>query len=220
MNNKEIVSKITSILKINNRDERLSHRFILKLLKDTAKQLISQKLLDRTIFSELNLYTEIHCFDFTSQDVVKCPMVEFRRCDVLMKSKKPLPELVFSRLGASIKEIVSLDGDFRFTFVDKAQYQRNKKRQTKLNSEVYIYLGTDNHLYIPDKEIYSLDLTVLTMNPEEVPSCSENLCKNFWYENFVCPDKLIDVVLAQTLQTLGVTRSIREDQNPDGLTGN
>lgn len=223
MKNSEIVSKITNALKNNNRDDRISRRFILNLLKISAQQLISNKLLDRTISSEMNLYTDIHCYDFEKQDIVNCPMIEFRKCDILMKSKNPLPKLVFSRLGASIKEVVSLDGNFRFTFIDKSQYQRNKKRQTKLKGEVYIYLGSDNHLYIPDNEIQSVDLTVLTMYPEDVSecsSCAEDLCLNNWNNLFICPDKLLDVVLNQTLQILGVSRQIIEDKNPNNVEGN
>jgi hypothetical protein len=220
MKNSEIVSKITNTLKLNNRDNRLSRRYVLRLLRDSAQQLISTKLLDRTIFSELNLYTEINCFEFKKVDAIKCPMIEFRKCEVLMKSKNPLPRLVFSRLGASIKEIVSLDGNYKFTFIDKAQYQRNKKRQVKLKNETYIYLGADNHLYIPDEEIYSVDLTVLTVEPESVVSCIKDECKNNWKAEFICPDKLIDVVLSQTLQVLGMSKQVREDSNPDNIEGN
>lgn len=223
MDNRSIVSKVINTLKLNNRDERISRRYILNLLKISSQQLISQKLMDRTIFSEMNLYTEISCYEFEKQDVVKCPIIEFRRCNVLMKSVKPLPKLVFSRLGASIKEITSLDGNFRFTFVDKAQYQRNKKRQTTLKNEIYIYLGADNHLYIPDREIYTLDLTILTMYPEdasECSSCDTDECIDKWASEFICPQKLLDVVLSQTLQVLGMSKGIREDSNPDGISGN
>lgn len=222
MDNKTIVSKITNTLKMNNRDERISRRYILSLLKQTAQQLISGKLMDRTLSSELNLYTDIHCYDFERQTTVDCPLIEFRRCDVLMKSIKPLPKLIFSRLGASIKEVTSLDGNFRFTFVDKAQYQRNKKRQVSLKNEVYIYLGSDNHLYIPDREIYSVDLSILTMYPEDAPECSsceKDDCVDKMDAEFKCPDKLLDVVLAQTLQVLGMSKNIRQDENPDNVIG-
>lgn len=215
MNKLEAVSKLANILKTNNRDEQLPRRFILKVLVDTSKQLISQKLLDRTIMSELNLYTEINCFEFEKINAKDCPLIEFRLCKTLMKSKKPLPELVFSRLGSSVKEIYSLDGDYQFTFVDLKQYNRNKKRQHSLTDEVYVYLGIDNHLYIPDHEIKVVDLSVLTLKPEEVQSCKKQECKSYWEYDFISPDKLIDVIFDKALQTLGVTRQITSDQNPN-----
>ncbi len=140
----------------------------------------------------------------------------------MLKSKCKLPKLVFSRLGASVKEIVSLDGNYRFVFLDKGQYQRNKKRRYSIEDEVYIYLDADNHLYIPDHEIYTVDLTILTPNPEEADecmACKKDECKNNWDAEFVCPDKLVDVVFNQVLQILGMSKQIRQDENPNNVSG-
>ncbi len=222
MTNLQAVSKIINALKLNNRDEHVSKRFILQLLRDTSSFLMSQKMGERSLVSENNLYTIIPCFEFERVDAVRCPNIEFRRCKTLMKSKKPLPKLIFSRLGASVKEIVSLDGDYRFVFLEKGQYQRNNRRQNSIDDEVYIYIDSDMHLYIPDRDIYTVDITVLTPNPEEVKdcsSCSDDTCKNNWDEQFVCPDKLESSVFSQTLQTLGVGRGIRSDENPNNVAG-
>lgn len=217
MTNLEFVSQITGILKSNNRDNRIPKRLILKVAQDASTFLVAQKLLDRTISNETNLYTTIPCFEFEKVESKNCPSIEFRLCNTLMKSIKPLPKLIFSRLGASIKDVVSLDGDFTFSFVDEAQYRRNKKRPQQLKNQVFIYLGTDNHLYIPDREIYSLDLTVLTLdraNVEDCSSCMEkNDCKSLWTETFVCPDKLIETVKDMTLQKISTTRQIQSDPN-------
>jgi hypothetical protein len=178
--------------------------------------------MDRTISSETNLFTKIECFEFEKVETKNCPSIEFRLCKTLMKSKNPLPKLVFSRLGASIKDIVALDGDFTFTFVDEAQYRRNKKRQNQLKNQVFIYLGSDNHLYIPDREILSVDLIVLTLdtiNSEKYSSCAEQTCKSKWDYTFIVPDKLIETVKDLTLQRLGFTRQIQEDQNPNNIEG-
>lgn len=218
MINREIVDKIINALKYNNKDEAISRRFVLKVLRDSAKWLISQKLLDRTIFKELNLYSDIPCFEFEKEDVVKCPIIEFRSCKTLMKSKKPLPELIFSRFGASIRNVMSIDGENEFVFISSEQYRRNKKRSVK-RDEYYIYLGADNHLYIPDHEILTVDLTVMTLKTDEVDDCSSckaNSCKNNWDKTFIIPDKLVDPLYKDALQTLGLNRQIIDDQNPNG----
>ena len=140
-----------------------------------------------------------------------------------MKSVCPLPKLVFSRLGASIKEIVSLDGNYRFVYLDKGQYQRNKNRKYSLKDEVYIYLDSDNHLYIPDNEILTVDLTILTLHPEDIKKCSscgeEKDCSSQWDETFICPDKLVEPITDMVLQKLGINRQIREDENPNSEQG-
>lgn len=223
MTNLEFVSQISGILKSNNKDNRIPKRLILKVGQDAATFLIAQKLMDRTISSETNLYTTIPCFEFEQINSKNCPSIEFRLCKTLMKSKEPLPKLVFSRLGASVRDIVSLDGDFTFTFVDETQYRRNKKRQQQLKNQVFVYLGTDNHLYIPDREILSLDLTVLTpdtIEAERVSQCNEKSCRSYWDYEFIVPSKLVESVKDITIQRLQITRTLQEDSNPDSKEGN
>ena len=175
------------------------------------------------MISETSLYTYVPCFEFEKIDVKDCPSLEFRYCKTLMKSKKPLPKLIFSRLGSSIRDIVSLDGDFLFTLVDETQYRRNKKRQYKIKNEVYLYLGADNYLYIPDHEIHSVDLTIFTMdleNVDDISSCKEkDKCKDNWSLEFICPSKLIETTKEMALQKLGITRQLRNDENLNGQEG-
>ena len=224
MTNIEFVSQVTGLLKSNNKDNRLPKRLILKTGQDATSFLVAQKLMDRTISSETNLYTTIPCFEFEQIDSKRCPSIEFRMCKTLMRSINPLPKLVFSRLGASIKEIVALDGDFVFTFVDESQYRRNKKRQHQLKNNIFVYLGTDNHLYIPDREIFSVDVTTLTLDSvaaEKASSCIESDCtKSFWQYEFIVPDKLLESVKNMTLQQLSMTRTLQSDENPNGIEGN
>lgn len=224
MTNNEIVSEFSNIFRLNNKDNRIPRRFILKVLQDAASFLVSQKWAERSLLQDLNIFTDIPCFEFKKINTVDCPSIEFRRCDILMKSNKPLPKLLFSKLGGSIRDIVSLDGDYRFNFVDETQYRRTKKRKYQVKNEVYLYLGSDNHLYIPDREIYSLDLTVLTLDKdtaEECSSCTDNKeCKESkWSNNFICPDKLLEGVKDIALQRLGITKQIIPDQNPNDQEG-
>ena len=224
MTNNEIVSEFTNIFRLNNKDNRLPRRFILKLLQDSATFLISQKWGERSLLQDMNIFTAIPCFEFEKINVKDCPSIEFRLCNVLMKSKKPLPKLMFSKLGGSIRDIVSLDGNYRFVFVDETQYRRNKNRKYKVKNEVSVYLGSDNHLYIPDDEIYSVDLTVLTGDVEgakEASGCGNNeKCKESrWLEPFICADKLLESVKDITAQRLGIARQIIPDQNPNSQEG-
>ena len=106
--------------------------------------------------------------------------------------------------------------------VSVALNQRNKNRRYSIEDEVYIYLDADNYLYIPDHEIYTVDLTLLTPNPEqadECSSCKKDNCKNYWNSEFIVPNKLVDTVLNQVLQILGMSRQIRADENPNGQAG-
>lgn len=224
MTNNEIVSEFTNMFRLNNKDNRIPKRFILKTLQDSTAFLVSQKWAERSLLQDMNIFTTINCFEFEKINVKNCPSIEFRLCNTLMKSKKPLPKLLFSKLGGSIRDIVSLDGNYRFNFVDETQYRRNKNRKYKIKNEVYLYIGSDNHLYIPDEEIYSLDLTVLTLDKngaEDASGCSDedSDCKNKWNTEFIVPDKLLEAVKSLALEKLGVNRQIIQDLNPNGIEG-
>lgn len=221
MKYKEITSEMVNMLRLTNKDNALPRRYIMSLLKDSAAFLISQKWSERGLLGEISLYTEIPCFEFEKVNTKDCPSIEFRLCNTLMKSKKKLPKLIFSRSGAAIKDVISLDGNYEFKMVDENTYRRDKKRKYKLKNEVSLYLGSDYHLYVPDHEIMSLDLKVLTTERRDAENCSEcsenNQCESNWEQEFICPDKLLEAVKEMTLQKLGFTKQIREDINPNGV---
>ena len=93
-----------------------------------------------------------------------------------------------------------------------------------MNNEAYLYLGSDNHLYIPDEEIYSVDLSVLTIDRDgakEASGCNEvDNCKSKFLSDFICPDKLLPSVKDMTIQRLGLLKQVKEDSNPDSKEGN
>lgn len=222
MKNIEVVSQIIGTSKNLNKDEHISRRRVLSIAKTYAKTLISQKLLDRTLNKELNLRTPLKCVEFEIEDVVRCPIIEFRRCKTLMKSKKPIPEPIFSRLGTSIMNVESTDGSTTLTEIDKRKYQNNNNRRFKIEGEVYIYLGEDNHLYIPDHEIYSINLEVITMKNDEVDcsECKKEECKSGWEYTFTIPQKLEGTLIDMVRQHIFGAKQIYEDENPNGVKGN
>lgn len=218
MKNSELVDLIIVQFKLNNVDEVPPRRFILKSARAITTTLISQKLLERTLSREASLYTQINCVEFERSERIQCPIVDLRRCNTLMKSKKPLPKPVFSRLGASIKNIRSIDDSFSFTISYPEDIRRDKNRKFKYDGDIKIYLGTDGHLYIPDEEIYVLSLDVLTMFTDEC-DCDEN-CKSAWDYEFIVPDRFLMNVVDLTSQKLLTYRQVPEDQNPNNVAGN
>lgn len=222
MTNNEAVSKIINSFKLLNKDERISRRYVLRLLRDSAKNLISQKLLDRTISEEQNLYSKVDCFEFEKVEVVSCPIIEFRKCSVLMRSKKPLPELVFSRNGASIKEVVSVDDLTEIYLTTPDQYRRDRKRKYYHSTDTYLYIDTNNYAYIVDKEIYAVNITILTIKTDEIEeasACANNTnCKSGWGYEFIVPNKLQDTVFKEVIQILSNPYMARRaDQNPNNV---
>lgn len=220
MTNEQAVSKIAGSLRAINKDAKIARRLILQVLRENAKVMISHKLMERTLDEELNLYSYLPCLEFQKVDVIKCPIIEFRMCNTLMRSVKKIPSPIFSRLGASIKNVTSIDGSVKLTLVSASQYAINKKRQYQINGEHYIYYNSDGHLYIVDEEIRSINLDFITMHTELIDNCSgciDDNCKSGWKYDFICPDKLLNAVFDKTVQYLiGTYKQITPDENPNG----
>ena len=216
MNNLQITSIVLDTLKANSKDSRISRRLVLSTLESKAKFYISQKLNDKSLYREANIYKEIPCVKFKSIDIIKCPIVEFKTCKTLMRSVDKIPELIWSKYGHTLKEVTSIDGSYAFDPITATQYRKNKERTGKTNKK-YFYIK-DSYIYIPDYEFYTGNLYLISQDLyelEQISECSENKCDSVWDFEFVCPNKLEEVVIQETLKQLSLTKQIQEDTNPN-----
>jgi len=217
MNNLEVTSRILNTLKSLSKDNRTPRRYVLKVAQEKAKFLIGQKLGESSLYREQNLYSTLECMEMEKADLIKCPIIEFRSCKQLMRSKKQLPELIHSKYGASVKEVTSLDGEFLLLPITPYQYRLNKQRKDGLKGENFFYIK-DNYLYIPELEVKMVQVVLITQDLydlEECSECKDNSCKSVWDYEFICSDKLLEVVLQETLKEVSMTKQIQADQNPN-----
>ena len=220
MTNAGFVSRIVNDIKALNKDEHISRRYILNIGRSKATYLMSQKLSEISLFREDNLLSVVRCFELKKDDIVKCNIVEFKRCTNLMKSKKKLPKLLYSRFGNSIVSVLTLDGLIKYHPVTLNQYAIDRQRNfSKFVTKNYYYVQ-DGYLYLIDSEVEAVDVVLITLEKEKVEdisSCkSSDSCKSVWEHEFVCSDKLIEVVIQETLkEILSSNKQIMEDENPN-----
>jgi hypothetical protein len=217
MTNLEIVSRITNTINALTKDVRKSRRYILNVARSKASFLISQKLGERSLIKEDNIYTTINCFEMEKIDVVKCDIIEFRRCKAVMRSKKKLPKLINSRIGNSLKEVTSLDDEREFKATTPSQYRRDKNRGKSDYVEYYVKNG---YLYIVDAEIFAVNLYLITLETDKVDSassCSDKDCdcKSLWEYDFTVPDKLLDTVVTESVKEIILSIQNPTDENPN-----
>lgn len=211
MTNSEIVSRVQNTLNSVSKDNRIPPRYILQTLRDSATFFISQKMGDRTLYKDTNPYTTISCFEMESFDLIKCDIVEFRRCKSLMRSKHKLPKLIDGKYGHSIKEVTSIDDEFEFEPITLAQYRRNKDRQ---KGDIKYFYVKDDYLYLPDSEVESVNLYLITLHTEDIVTCEKDTsCTSLWDLEFNAPDKLIEPIIAQTVQMITMRKQIPRDEN-------
>ena len=72
MTNGEFVSRVINGLSFLNKDEHVSRRYILSVGQNKSKFYISQKLSDKSLFRESNLFNTIECFPLKEENTVKC----------------------------------------------------------------------------------------------------------------------------------------------------
>lgn len=216
MTNREIVSRIRNVFNSINKDARKSRRFILHVAREKAAFFIAQKLNDRSLFREDNLYDIIECFELEPIEVVKCDIIEFRRCKSIMKSKCKVPKLIFSRYGNSLKEVTAIDDETEFKPTTPAQYRRDKIRGF---SDYNYYYIKDEYLYLIDSEVERVNLYLITTETEKIDECSAckecSDCKSLWDYEFKVPNKLTEVVISETIKEISMTMQIPTDENPN-----
>ena len=220
MKNKEFVSRTVNGIKALTKDNHISKRYILNIGKAKAKFLMSQKLDELSLFKEDSIISTIKCFRLKPDNLISCDIVEFKRCKSLMKSTKKLPETIFGKTGAGIVSVTNIDGTAEYTYATPNAIINKAKRQygNKVNQKFY-YIR-DGYLYLPNAETELVNITIFALDTSEVEDVSEcstcEECNSKWDNEFVCPDRFIDLVLRETVQEIAsIYRTSIADENPN-----
>jgi hypothetical protein len=216
MTNQQFTSLIISTLKSTSKDSKIPRRLVLAVGESKVKTYISQKLTDRSLYRETNIQNVINCVEFIKIDIVDCPLIEFRLCNSIYRSKEKLPKIIWSKYGHTIKEIRSLDNQEVFTPTTISQYRKDKNRTHRVEKNQF-YLE-DDYIWVIDREFLMGNVVLITQDlyeVEQICQCSDKKCDSVWDFEFVCPDKLEEVVIQETLKQLSLTLQIKEDVNPN-----
>lgn len=218
MTKKEILDRIKTKLRQLSKDRWMSNRFILNILESKMTFLLSQKLRDRSLFREANLYSTINCLEFKKVDRVNCDIIEFRTCQSIMKSKKKLPKLIYSRFGDSIRMLTNLDYTIKLDKITPSDYIRSRKRKYNYNPPMFYERG--GYLYLVNTEMEAGFLELLTLDTKLAAEidceCELDECKSALDYPFIGSDKLTEVVIQQTVQEIAQTYlQIQPDEKPD-----
>jgi len=217
MTYREIASRIQNGLNTLVKDTFIPRRYILSVFKSKAEFFMAQKLYDKTLYRETSLFKWINCITMLDEDAVKCNNVEFRGCKELVKSKKKLPKLLWSRYGSSIFMVSNIDGSKEYTLISQKDYLNIVKRahSDKFLGN-YAILYPDNHLYIPDSTVRKVNVLMYTLDEtaDDASDCeySEN-CESYWDKEILISDKIREVVIQETIKEVSMRLQIPVDAN-------
>ncbi|MCB1711757.1 MAG: hypothetical protein KDH96_04535 [Candidatus Riesia sp.] len=213
--NKEIVSRVKNTLNLVNKDMDVNGRFILHTAQNISISYISKRLRSRSLYRQDNLFTTVPCVELIDIDVFSCDIVEFKSCKKLKRSKKKLPELIYSRYGSSLKEVTAIDGLYEFKPSTLSQYRRDSQR-AGFSDYKYFYVK-NGYLWIPDSEQELVELYLLTpdlYDLYEMSECQDD-CKSAWDYEFIVPSDLLEQVISETAQKISIRYQIPTDENPN-----
>jgi hypothetical protein len=213
MKNSELAARVVGDINALTKDQHVSRRQIMAIAQQKTGSYIAQRLADGTLYGDEDLFTRITCFEMEKVNTVACPFTELRNCRILMKSKKPLPKLIYSKTGASVRSVTTIDDQTIFypSNLNKASLQRNLPYGYITINSYYIL---DNYLYIPDVPVEAVNIVVLTQDQVDTDD-GDCQCKSYWDYNFVCPEKIRENVIQETTKEVMIRLGIVVDENPN-----
>lgn len=213
----DLISSVVNGFNSTKKDMRIPKRYILSVFKKNAEFIMSQKLRDRSLYREEDLFTWLNCIELKREDIVKCPIIEFKSCKDLMRTKKKLPKILSSIFGYAILLVTTIDGEKEYKIKTLSSYNTLKRRSNfnKFKGK-YAYLK-DGYLYIPDSDIEAINILILTLDEDsdEISECSDpNLkCTSIWDRDIKVADKILTPIIQQTVQEISIRFNIPVDEN-------
>jgi len=218
----KVVSDIINSINAVSKDTRVPRRLVLSKLKDRAKTYITQRLEDGKLNRQSSLFTEVPCVKFKKVDIINCKFIQFRSCVSLMKSVKPISDVIESRYGPQIY-LYNLDKTISIGRIDFQGISSELSREFG-SLDTKFTIAPDGYIYIlnpkdSDIELKGGHLIVLTQEVSKIKKlseCDDCECKSEWDYDFICPDLVLDNVKTTVINDiLGTTLRVNKDENPN-----
>ena len=220
MKNSEVISRVVNAVRGLTKDEHISKRYVLNVLQTKARIYMLTKMATNELLKVDGLVSTIKCLKLIPVTKFQCDIIEFKLCKDLMKSEKKLPEILGGKHGLLILSVSSVDGEHIFRYSSPYKYRNDKDRTYSKFIKDGIFYVEDGYLYIPDSEIEAVNVTIIGLSKSEIAAlsgCGEaDTCSDIYEEEFICPDKLIDFVIADAItEVMNSWKIINIDEQPN-----
>ena len=205
MSNREMVSRVRNLLRLNNVDAFISDRFILSILTPINIKLVTQQLQKRAYWNSPNLFTTIDCLEMETVPLYTC-------CDIqsdcqISKSVLTLPEIVDCFFGLVIRGVWSINGKVDFKELDSPNRLVNLMQIYPNKPFDKYYFIHENHLYVTSPDIKMVKLSaffkdIINLNKYDCSDKTENCPINPLDQDFNTLPKLEDDIASLTAQKL------------------
>ena len=215
----ELIYSVREAVKETIDDTEISDSYILYLYGIKRSKFIRQQINSFQRVIDITVQQTL-CIDTEVVDANECGV---ESCDVLVRSSKPLPDLIQLNDKSAIIKVGApnrISRPFNFVKREKAVYSKN----SPFPNSIYSFLHTDNHIYLTSSSeaVKLIDcITVIGVfeNPLDLREfndcCGCNKTDKCFTDDSEYPlqSHLIDVCREEVINDILRTKQIVEDKN-------
>jgi hypothetical protein len=206
VSNRQIISDIVGDLRALNLDDRVSKKYILSKLRSFAAILIKRDADTRRLLRISEIWTNVPCVELCEVPIVDCCDIDIPNCQTVMKSRKPLPDLLQTQ-NKELLQIFNPKWSREFKLITPQEYKNIIDREFHDPRLKYFWLD-NNYIIVPDALVTDVRVRGVFVSPADanklnscIPS-NEQECVSILDQPFVCPDYLVGPVKQETLKDL------------------
>lgn len=211
----EIISRLRNSIKEVTSDSKYTNRFLWNVFW-TKAQLLLQRESDRAkLYNQTDIWKTI-CVKMDKVSPLLCDCLQLPMDCVVYRSRFRLPKIIEGTFGKLYRFISSADLSKFIILVSPYQYQN---KQTKYSKEKYAFIH-DGYLWTPHTKWSHLIVSAIFGEEIEnefmcdCESTSDN-CGTLLHLGAGVPEWLIDPAIQMSLQELGASKQIRQDEHPN-----
>lgn len=208
---KEHISRVKSILRLNNMDSRVTDRTIYLLLKKYRPFVLERSP------SKMKRSTDLFQIisDVELEEVDKTDSCYISTDCKIKRTVREFDDIIQDRFGPIVKRIMALDEDTEINNTTNSSYKRKIKKSSFKYNKDYYYWFTNGRFYFPKLEWDFIKIEAIFEDDQPINSCDENSddkrCKPKYESNFSFPQDLEAVLEDFVIKDLSVTLQIPED---------
>jgi len=217
MTRQEVISRLRNSIKEVNADTKYTNRYLWNVFWTNSQILLKQESDRARIYNQSEIFETI-CIKMDKVSPLLCDCLALPMDCVIYRSRFKLPKIVEGAYGLIYRFISSADLSNKLVLVTPYQYDLKK---SKYNKEHYVFIH-NGYLWAPNTKWSNLIISAIFN--EEISNqfkcdCDEettsSICGSLLYTGSPTPEYLIQPAIQMSLQELGMSKGIPQDENPN-----
>lgn len=184
----------------------LSRRHVYSIAKDIMRNFFQQSLSNGRLYRDVSSHTDIKCVEMERISSVTCPIKDFKDCEIVMRTKHRLPDIISGGRGEAIIGVYTVDYGEELYRLTTLKNSLNKRRRNMSSTQAMEYIYLDGYIYVRDHYVEALNIILVTVDSiaAEKIDCSNDCdeCKPYYEYKMIDMDKTTLNLAAMVKQSL------------------